>query len=205
MAASMKVFGTNEVAIRIPSLLLSTFAIGLIFGLGRSLTNTRVAYIASFLFAINGIVLEVGSGRTATDHIDLVFMVMILASVWSAQKYVLNGFDWKWNVLTGVLIGLAILSKWLPALIVLPIWYSFNKHVKRKLDTFFFRDLILLLLSIIIVAAPWQLYIRAFFPLEAAWESSFNLRHIFEPLDKMSGSFFYHFNTISNNAAMQPC
>ncbi|HEY0780965.1 MAG TPA: hypothetical protein VGE98_00810, partial [Thermoanaerobaculia bacterium] len=36
-------------------------------------------------------------------------------------------------------------------------------------------------------ALPWQLYVHAAFPREAAWEASYNRRHLTEPLEGLSG------------------
>jgi 4-amino-4-deoxy-L-arabinose transferase len=44
----------------------------------------------------------------------------------------------------------------------------------------------------LIIFLPWQLYTSKAFPQEAAWEHSFNIRHIFEALEGHSGTVFFH-------------
>jgi 4-amino-4-deoxy-L-arabinose transferase-like glycosyltransferase len=78
MAASIAAFGNTPFAVRLPSVLLTVWAIWLLFLLGRRLFNIKVGFLSSFLFAINGLIIEITGGRTATDHIDVAFMVWIL-------------------------------------------------------------------------------------------------------------------------------
>ena len=91
------------------------------------------------------------------------------------------------------------MSKWLPALIVLPIWGAFVLRSKQ----FSFKEFIaygsILVVSILVIALPWQLYIYSEFPLEAAWESNFNKRHIFESLEVTPQPWYYHFTMLRIN------
>jgi len=73
MAISMKLFGINEIALRIPSILLTTAGIGITYMIGKYFYNRKIAFVAAFLFSINGLIIELTGGRTATDHIDAFF------------------------------------------------------------------------------------------------------------------------------------
>lgn len=195
MAVSMKLFGVSEFAMRLPSLILSSAGIWFIYDLAKRMFSIQVGFFAGFLFAIQGLVLDVAAGRVATDHIDVFFLCLVLIAVWSAQRFSEND-RLLLNVVCGMAIGAAILTKWLPALIVLPIWLLFQYKqygfdVKKIAPRF-----LLLVIVVCAVALPWQLYIRSAFPLEHAWESSFNMRHITEVLDNMSGPFYYHFDVM---------
>ena len=53
-----------------------------------------------------------------------------------------------------------------------------------------------LLITAMLVAAPWHYYITQSFPLESAWENRFNWLHITEVLEGHSGGPFYHLNKI---------
>jgi len=67
MAWSMKMFGVGTFTLRLPSILLSTMSIFLTFWIGRFLSNSeRVGLIAAFLLSINGLVIELASGRVST-------------------------------------------------------------------------------------------------------------------------------------------
>jgi len=79
-------------------------------------------------------------------------------------------------------------------LVVLPVWLLFQiKEEGWNVKTIFIRFLPLLFV-IILVSVPWQLYIQHMFPLEYAWESSFNMKHITQTLENRGGEFYYHFD-----------
>jgi len=192
MALSMSVFGVNEIALRIPSVILSTLGIGITFFIAKYLFNNRVAIIASFLYSIHGLIIELTAGRVATDHFDVFFLFFVQLSVLLAIRY----FQSKrsvYNILCGVSIGMAILSKWLPALIVLPIWLllAFDSKKLNRKETLI--NFIILTVVIAIVSLPWQWYIFNKFPQEALWERGFNLKHITEALENHGEPFYYHF------------
>ena len=192
---SLSIFGTNEIAVRIPSIILSLLGILTCYHIGKRLFSREVGYISAFLFSINGLIIELTSGRIATDHIDVFFLFFIQLAVLFAIRFTENKNVW-WNILCGISIGLAILSKWLPALIVVPIWLGLILHSKK----FSFKELFfhgtLLLITVLLIALPWQFYIHAYFPIEANWEASFNRRHLTEVIEEQSRPLFYHFTTM---------
>jgi 4-amino-4-deoxy-L-arabinose transferase-like glycosyltransferase len=195
MAASIWTFGNNELALRLPSLLLALLGIYLIYRIGKQLFGFRVGFFAAFLFSVNGMIIEIGSGRVATDHIDLFFLIFVLLAVFFAVQFADKGKQ-IFNISCGIAIGCAILCKWLPALIVLPIWGLLLLHARTFSFKQVFLNGVLLLLTIFIVAAPWQFYIYSNFPLEAAWEASFNHKHFTEPLEGQGKPVMYHFITM---------
>lgn len=191
MALSMYVFGKNVIALRIPSILLSTLSILSTYKVGELLYSKKIGLIAAFLFSINGLIIEQTAGRVATDHIDVFFFSLVSIGVYFMLRYS-NGREKVFLVLGAIFTGLAVLSKWLPALIIIPIWIvaSINNSRTKHLvyDLFFF------LVIIILIVLPWQLYIHSSFPIEAAWESTYNRKHIFEVLGPHGHPFYYHFD-----------
>jgi len=198
MALSMKLFGVTELSLRLPSVVISTFAIGLTFYIASFLFDHKTGYIAAFFMAINGLVIELTGGRVATDHIDIFFLFFIELAVFFGVRFVQSGKS-IFNVLAGLSLGLAILSKWLPALIVLPIWIFLTFDSGRFKTRNLIIQLLLLTGICVTVFLPWQLYIWQAFPFEAQWESGYNLRHFTEVLEDRSGSVFYFINTIRIN------
>jgi 4-amino-4-deoxy-L-arabinose transferase len=190
MSASIAMFGTNVIAVRLVSIILSSLLILLIYGIGKELFNRKVGLISAFLFAINGFVLEIGSGRAATDHVDLTFLffitLAIFFSVYSAKKS-----SYLISTLVGTAIGLAILSKWVPALIVLPIWLLLNMHYKNNV-TFILKALCIIIVSMLLISIPWQWYILNTYPLEAKYEYEFNTRHFAEVLGTDESYYLYN-------------
>mgnify|MGYP003508381336 FL=1 len=181
MAASMNVFGVNEFAMRLPSVLLSTLGIWLIFLVGIYFYNRKVAFVSAFLFSLNGLIIELTGGRVATDHYDLLFLIFILSAIYFTTKFVTTK-SVIFNILAGLMIAFAILTKWLPALIVLPIWLILAYSSKTFSIAEMAKHFAILVGVIIIISLPWQIYITHTFPAETAWEKHYNRQHIFEIL-----------------------
>ncbi len=189
MAISMKLFGISAFSIRIPSLILSTILVPATHGIASILYNKKVAFIAAFLCAINGLIIEQSGGRVATDHIDIYFLCFIGFSVYTTLLYHKSNKT-IFLVLTAFFTSLAILSKWLPALIIFPIWcLSANLYRYSKQKLIF--QLLSLSLIILALVLPWQVYIFQQWPKEAAWESHYNSLHIFTALGSETGGIFY--------------
>ncbi len=198
MSLSMWLFGINEISLRIPSIFLSTIGIWLTYSIGSYIFNRKVGYLAAFLYSINGLIIELTGGRVATDHIDIFFLFFIELAVFFSILFILKNKTF-YNILAGISMGAAILSKWLPALIVLPIWLLLIVDSKKfKTTTILFQFTVMLFTSILIFL-PWQIYIFNVFPAEARWEASFNFKHITEVLDEQTGPFYYYFNKIRIN------
>lgn len=191
MAASMWLFGTNVIALRIPSIIFSTLGIFSTYKIGQYLDSKRVGLIAAFLFSINGLIIELSAGRVATDHIDVFFFSLISLAVYFLFKNV-NKNQFLALILGALCTGLAILTKWLPALIVLPLWIIYSKN------KFHFKKIIInTLIFIFIVCAvvlPWQIYILYNFPNEAIFEYNYNKMHLTQALGAHGKPFYFHLN-----------
>jgi 4-amino-4-deoxy-L-arabinose transferase len=187
MALAMAGLGVGEMALRLPSLVLSaastyaTYRIGLVFG------GYTVGLVAAFLHSANAFLVLLAAGWFATDHVDtaLVSLVTLAVAAGVAGRPRPASF-----AAAGFLSGLALLSKGLPGLLALPVvglWHA-GKAPARRLAGL----LGLALVACVALAAPWWLYTNAAFPVEAAWERDYDLRHLTEPLEGHSGSAFYH-------------
>ncbi|MEI6900592.1 MAG: glycosyltransferase family 39 protein, partial [Bacteroidota bacterium] len=191
MASSMWLFGIHEFALRLPSLILSILGIFLTFSIARRLYDARVGLLAAFFFSIHGLIVELSGGRVATDHYDLFFLVLIELAIWFSFRFSENK-KLIFNILAAVLLGFAILTKWLPALIVLPLWYIIIHYSKRFTLQETLLNFFLLILTMVLVALPWQIYISHAFPLEYQWESHLNRLHLIQVIEGREGPFYYH-------------
>ncbi len=198
MALSMKVFGVNEIAMRAPSVVVSSVAVYFTYFIGKKLFNEKIGLIAAFFHAVNGLVMDVTTGRAATDHIDIFFLffveLAVVVAIVSSEKRKI----WL-DILTGVCIGLAVLCKWLPAFIVLPVW-AILSYKKRSIGGIVIGAFVIVI-SAVVIFLPWQLYMHAKFPLEYANEMLHNYRHIVEVLDEKEGSMFYYFGKLHINVS----
>ena len=195
---SIAVLGSTELAVRLPSILLSSLVIFVTFLIGKRLFNHKIGLIAAFLFAIHGLSIELVSGRTATDHIDVFFQSLIVISLYFAVRHSRSSSFWH-LILMALFCGLAILTKWLPALIVLVLWFILSVHLKNRQYSIFLRQLFLTIIIILMVVLPWQIWIFTQFPDEALWEYQYNTRHIFESLGGHGKPWYYFIHKISVN------
>jgi len=195
MAMNMWLFGANEFVIRTPSILFSTLGILLIFIISTALYNKKVAFLAAFLFSVQGLVIELAGGRVATDHIDICFLFLIELAVFFVIKFIQKK-NAIYNILCGISIGLAILSKWMPALIVLPVWFLLVVDSKKFSKKEILQNILILFLVLSLIFVPWQVYIHSVFPIEAGWESALNFRHLTEVIEGRGGPFYFHFDNI---------
>ncbi len=198
MALSMRIFGVNEIALRLPAIIMTTIGIVLMFLIGSSLFNKKIGYLSALLYSINGLVIELTAGRVATDHIDVFFLFFIQLAVFLSIKFVQQQKSYI-NILVGIAIGAAILSKWLPALIVIPIWLLIVVDSKK----FNIKQIILQLVIVVTVATiiflPWQIYIFEAFPNEARSEANLNIQHLTHVLDGRGAPFYYFIDRIRIN------
>jgi 4-amino-4-deoxy-L-arabinose transferase-like glycosyltransferase len=170
-------------------LIASCLSIFLTFRLGKFFRNEKIGLLAAFLQAINGFVIEVSVGRESTEHIDTLFFFFIqLAIFWItvyiSKKNFLNLF------LIGLWMGSAILTKWFPALIVLPIFIILTLNTEGLGKTIF-NTLFILGVSCL-VFLPWQFYIFNHFPNEAKWENEYNFLHLTQALESHSGAWWWY-------------
>lgn len=198
MATSMWLFGVNEIALRLPSIILSVLGIWLTFFIASYFFNKKIGYLAAFFYSLNGLIIELAGGRVPTDHIDLFFLFFTELAIAFCIVFVQKQKT-IFNVLAGLCIGAAILSKWLPALIVLPIWLLIvtdSGLFKPKQIIFQF---LILIVTCVLVFMPWQIYIFNTFPLEASYEASFNVKHLTEAIEERTGPIYYFINKIRIN------
>jgi len=193
MGASMKLFGVNLFGFRFPSIIFSLLAVWLTFLIGAKLFDKKTGLIAAYLHAINGLIIELTGGRIATDHVDIFFLFFIELSIWFVILY--QGKRNFWNlVLIGFCTGCAVLTKWLPALIVLPIFMVLD--YKTFSDKKTILNLVIIVAAIALISAPWQLYTAYEFPLENVWEKHFNWLHLTTVLDEQTGPYYYFFSKL---------
>ncbi len=195
LAGSMQVFGVHEWAVRVPGILLTAVGIWLMFRIGQLLFNRKAGYLSAALYAIHGLIIELAGGRVATDHVDVCFLFFVQLGVYWSLLEVKTG-SWVYTVVAGLAIGCAILVKWLPALIVGLVWGVLALGRKTySWKTVLLRGGLMGLVAFL-VAAPWQWYMQAQFPLESAWEKAYNVRHLYEDIEGHGRSFWYHFRKI---------
>jgi len=187
---SLKLFGINEIAVRLPSIFLSSVGIMLTYYIGKEFYNEKVGLLAAFFFSINGFLIDLATGRNPTDHAEILFVFFVELGIFLSVYYLKHRSYFNLSLI-GIAAGCALLTKWLPGLIIVGVLFLLL-YQKESLKQVIWKCIIVLLIAAAI-AVPWQVYIFSAFPREAAWESYFNYRHIIEPIEGHTGTIFYHF------------
>ncbi len=195
IALSIKLFGSNVFAVRLPSVLLHAAGVLAIFDMGKMVFNKNLGFLSATLFLFAFYPLGLLSGRIGTDHNDSVFMIYVLLSFWAYFRY-MKSKSKKWRNWIGVFAGLAILTKWFVGLLVFAPWGIFALFALKNRNKTDLSNLVKALGIALLIALPWQIYIHLYFPEEATYELAYNARHFFEALEGHRGSFFFHFENV---------
>ncbi|MBU2019849.1 MAG: glycosyltransferase family 39 protein [Bacteroidetes bacterium] len=198
MATSIKLFGNTIIAARMPSVILLAITSRLVFLFGNNWKNSKVGFLAAFIFVFSGFTLLQLSGWKSTDHNDVFFTCLVFISFYFFQKYLILPSR-KSALKIGVMVGLCVLTKWLPGLLVFLPWgiLVLIKIVRHSIDV---KNQIkwfaLALFIAILVVLPWHLYTIVNFPEIAIKELSYNQEHFWIPLEGHRESFWFHFQNL---------
>ncbi len=132
IAASLKIFGMSEAAVRLP---------GLLFGMLGMLTTAVIAWrmlgrltglIAGLFYA--SMFLPVALVQLPTHDVALVFWInLALLCFWESDRGGSQRRAWTWSVAAGVVLGLAILTKGLAGVALAGIAYGGYLIISRRL------------------------------------------------------------------------
>lgn len=120
-AASMKIFGVNEFAARLPSWLLGVMVSVLVWGIARRQDN-GIHALAALLILNTSAVFWISSGAVMTDHALLAGTTLCMAAFWRALRFPENsGRIWGYAFFVGLAMGLLAKGPVALVLIGLPI------------------------------------------------------------------------------------
>jgi 4-amino-4-deoxy-L-arabinose transferase len=182
-AASMKMFGVAEIPMRLPSIVFSTIAVLVTFGIGRVLFSPGVGLVAACFHAFNGLAVDLAAGRRTSDHVDTLLILIVEAGILAALV-TRRRHPTVAGAAVGLACGLACLTKSLPGLLVLPLWIVVQWQYGR---TRVLREVLVAACVALLVAAPWAIYCSVAFPQEWAHESTYAWRHVTEVLENQGG------------------
>ena len=194
MALSMKIFGINEIALRLPSAIMGAGSVYFVYKIGALwIRNNSIAFLASIIYTFSYFQLELCSGRIGLEHNDLCFAFYFTAAIWSFLQYLNDGKKIKWVLWIGVFIGAAILVKWLTALLLFGGWGLYISLQKTERFKFLaWKHLLIAMGTCLVLFLPWQIYISQTFPVETDLMHKHNLLHITEALGILKPNPWYH-------------
>ncbi len=191
-AISMKLFGVNTFALRIPDILMSSLMPILIYRIGRIIKSKTLGFYAGLLFLTSNFLMTLVSGRLNTDHNDLAFIFYVTASFWAWFEY-RRSDNSKWLYIIGLFSGIAILVKWLVGLIVYAGWgLSMLADKEHRTDVKQWTNMLKSLATTLLIALPWQIYILIRFPQESRFEYTYNTLHFSKVIEGHGGDWLFH-------------
>ncbi|MHB8402507.1 MAG: ArnT family glycosyltransferase [Bacteroidia bacterium] len=195
IALSFKIFGVNEFALRLPSVLLGCLMVFAGYRSGKILGNKNTGYYTALLLATSTYLMQLISGKIELDQNDVSFITYISLSFWAWLEYI-HTKKIHWLILIGIFSGFAILCKWLAGLLVYLSWGIYS-IMENKLQIKKYKDILLAVGITVIVFLPWQILTFYWYPQEAKAALDLNAKHFTMAVDGHEGSFFYHFNLIN--------
>ncbi|MDW8273533.1 MAG: glycosyltransferase family 39 protein, partial [Chitinophagales bacterium] len=199
ISLSIKLFGVTEKAVRLPSLVMVSTMVLMMYRVAGLLSNHRAAFITALLISSHYTYLQNMSGIFLVDHNNIAFLFFVTASFacWLEFEFLGKAI---WLYVMGLAVGCAILVKWLVGLLVFVPFVVLHLFIKkdllsRKVGVPFLISLFIVSLIVI----PWQLYCYLRFPDEFLYEMSFNAKHIWQALEGHKGGWDFYFKNLSSD------
>lgn len=197
MAISLKIFGVNEISVRIPSIIMHAIVPVFIYRIGKRGLGRNIGFYAAIFFTAAYYPLELAAGTYGTDHNDTAFLFYVTASLWAWFEYK-SSQNKYWLILIGLFSGCAVLVKWLVGLLVYAVWVL-TKTVNYREQLLRLKSYTPIFISLTISAVvilPWQIYILNKYPLEANQEYALNTKHFFEVVENHAGNLWFHIDSL---------
>lgn len=195
IAISIKIFGATPFAVKLPSVILSALMAPAVYSIVKRLISERAGFIAAVLLAAHSYSIQLVSGFRNTDHNDVIFSAFVLFSFWAWIRY--TDTERKRDaILVGLLVGCAVLVKWLPGILVFGPWGLWLLQKANRKDKTKWVHLVIAAVATLALVLPWQYHIYKNFPAEAAFESYYNWMHLKIPMEGHDGPWYYHFDQL---------
>ncbi|MFX1519939.1 MAG: ArnT family glycosyltransferase [Promethearchaeota archaeon] len=160
MAVSYKIFGVNEFAVRFIPAVFGVFSVLLIYLLAKQFFEKKVALLSSLLLSLCQF--HVKYSRQGMLDVPLTFFILLTLFLF------IKGFNSKsasptFFILAGISQGLGILTKW-HAAIFPTITIILFICLQKKWNVLFSKKLGIYLISVVLSALPWLVYMYMSFP-----------------------------------------
>ncbi len=150
-AFSLRVFGMNEAAVRIPPLLFGTLGMLSVALLAGAMFGITTGLTAGIVYAT--MVLPVAISNVAVHDIALV--PFMCGAAWSFWRAAHDARAWRWGVPAGVCLGLTILTKGLAGAVFAGIFVVCLAALRPSTIARLAAALIVAGVLAVLVAAPW--------------------------------------------------
>lgn len=192
--AFIRLVYNSDLFIPIVQILLLGASTVVLFKIISLFFDRKVAFIASLLFAIEPTVIY----HTLIALSDMFFVLWLLLSILNFAKLIKNADNWRYSILAGLFLGLAVLTKpiaqFLPLLFVLFYLANFYKQYNLRI----ILTISLLLATFFLTLCPWLIRnYKQYGVLKVSSVSSYNL------LTYNVAMFYAQKNNINENDAKE--
>lgn len=197
IALCFKLFGVSTFTLRLPSVLMATVMIPMVYRIGSILIDRRLGYYAAVSVAFSWFLIDLVSGNGTVDHNNVCFVFYVTASLWAWLEYVHSGRKWGWMVLTALFSGCAVMTKWLTGLLVYLVWgcYLLSEY-RFKLKDWKIGHFVVAVAITAALFLPWQIYTAKTFPDLYAWERGLQSLHFTTDLEGHGETADFYLRTL---------
>ena len=147
MGLSVRLFGLSSLSILLPEALAGVLTVGLLFGVVRRSFGPVAAVIAGVVMALTPAAVLI----FRFNNPDALLTLLLVAAAWALLRALDNG-SLRWTALAATFVGLAFLTKYLQAYLVLPGFalvygLSANTTLRRRVVGLFLAAVTVLLTS----------------------------------------------------------
>ena len=185
--ASVKLFGFNPAAIKLPQALAGTASVGVLFDLVRRSFGWTAGLAAAAALAV----LPVAVLTARSDTMDTFMSLLVLVAVWCAAFAVQRRQSW-WLLAAGAAFGLAFNVKLFQAFVVVPalvlLWLAGSRGLHRRLLAPLAAALVAIVVGIAwIVPVALTPASQRPYPIGSTNGSIWNLVFVFNGIDRLHG------------------
>lgn len=197
IALCFKLFGVSLFTLRLPSVIMATLMIPLLYRIGSLLVDRRLGYFAAISAAFSWMLMDLVSGHGTVDHNNVGFVFYVTASLWAWCEYVHSGRKWRWVFVLAVLSGCAVLTKWLVGLLVYAVWgiYTVSEY-RFRIKEWKMGQIVAAVAITLAVFLPWQIYTSHAFPQYYEREQQLNKDHFYLEVENHQEANTFYLTTI---------
>lgn len=159
IALFYKLFGVNELSVRLPSMILGTLSIFILYEIGKIVLDRKIAWLAAAIFSLEFLWLQYC--RLGTPDVSMVFLVLsgilLLLKAELCPKSYFKRYLTHYNLLclvSGICFGLGLLVRSLmiilPIIALLPFFISLERRHRLLNNPYLYIGFIVGLLPTII-------------------------------------------------------
>ncbi|HEY4759046.1 MAG TPA: glycosyltransferase family 39 protein [Thermoguttaceae bacterium] len=156
---SLKLFGMNEAALRMPGLifgLLGAVTTGLI---GWRMFGRVAGYISGIFYAT--MILPVALAQAAAHDVAIIPEInLAILFLWESDRFASKALQWKYAAVVGFILGLTILTKGLVGVALVAAIYGSYVIIRRRLSISLCLRALAALLLAALVASTWYITVE---------------------------------------------